>query len=247
MNKILFGFIIFKDFYQGFVYIKAAPNLHVWCFCCCFFFVCLLFVFVCFFLFFWGGDYQKHIVKPLKGHISLYYLARVSIEPVRLLQPPLLHKLLSCYCKLLYKKISFSHTSSLRYRFLYNSNSVCCWGWSHNRRYWQPPLKLGHIWVFKSHRKWLLNLLIHALIWAKFSLEKEALECLYECCLFVHSYGKHWGSYNIRLMGACGVNQLEAEWWRRFILYTEFLRICHDRTRGVWHDHGCHDCCWGED
>ena len=49
-----------------------------------------------------GGGFsfdQKYIIKPLERNVSLYNLVWGSIKPVWLLQPSLLHRLMSCYCK----------------------------------------------------------------------------------------------------------------------------------------------------
>ena len=72
---------------------------------------------------------QQYIVKPQERNTSLYNVVRGSIKPIRLLQSSLLHGLLLCSCKPYVQHIdtSFSHASSRRYRYKYNSNNVCCW------------------------------------------------------------------------------------------------------------------------
>ena len=52
--------------------------------------------------------YQKYIVKPLERNISLYNLVWGSIKPVWLLQPSLLHRRMSFYCKHVCTNICFS-------------------------------------------------------------------------------------------------------------------------------------------
>ena len=64
-----------------------------------------------------GGFFIKNISSR---NISLYNLVWGSIKPVWLLQPSLLHRLMSCYCKHLCTNICFSDISSLWYWYLYN-------------------------------------------------------------------------------------------------------------------------------
>ena len=84
-----------------------------------------------------GGYWPNDIVKPPERTIQLYDLVWGSITPIRLLQPSLLHKFLSCCCQHLCNvpRASFSRTSSLRYIYLLIHAHDDVIKWRHFPRY----------------------------------------------------------------------------------------------------------------